>query len=195
MPSRMRRRQSGCARQRAHTKLAAVFLLDAVHSLSLTRDPVRCARVAQDPSRSAAVNIVYDRANSKMDLTPLAGKEAAPIITHCGGGGRGQKVRYSRDRDAAHPRAMALSHTAVRAHPRRALHRQKITSSPMALPTCSTAEGPRTRSAGRCLVPSDPRIVEPQSCGARRGGRGVASGVRGGRRRAPGSSGAGSRAG
>ena len=46
-----------------------------------------------DPSRSAALNVVYDRAESKMDLSALAGKEAAPIITHCGGGGRGQKAK------------------------------------------------------------------------------------------------------
>jgi len=45
-----------------------------------------------DPARKAAVNIAYDRNANSMDLTLLAQTDkAAPIITHCGGGGRGQK--------------------------------------------------------------------------------------------------------
>lgn len=52
-------------------------------------------------SRPRAVNVVYDRANSSMDLSLIpadwlesaGGKEAAPVITHCGGGGRGQKAK------------------------------------------------------------------------------------------------------
>ncbi|EOD14329.1 hypothetical protein EMIHUDRAFT_441775 [Emiliania huxleyi CCMP1516] len=47
-----------------------------------------------DPSRKAAVNIVFDRATASMDLSPLDGKDkATPIISHCGGGGRGQKAK------------------------------------------------------------------------------------------------------
>ena len=51
--------------------------------------------------RPRAVNVVYDRANSAMDLSKIpadwleaaGGKEKAPVITHCGGGGRGQKAK------------------------------------------------------------------------------------------------------
>jgi rhodanese-related sulfurtransferase len=47
--------------------------------------------------RPRALNLPYDRPNKSMDLTQLepllcAGK-ATPIVTHCGGGGRGQKAR------------------------------------------------------------------------------------------------------
>jgi len=52
-------------------------------------------------SRPRAVNVVYDRANSSMDLTGIpaewieagGGKASCPVITHCGGGGRGQKAK------------------------------------------------------------------------------------------------------
>ena len=48
-------------------------------------------------NRPRAVNLPYDRANKSMDLAPLenllvAGKDT-PIVTHCGGGGRGQKAK------------------------------------------------------------------------------------------------------
>ena len=47
--------------------------------------------------RPRAVNLPYDRVNKNMDLTPLEhllvkGKDT-PIVTHCGGGGRGQKAK------------------------------------------------------------------------------------------------------
>ena len=47
--------------------------------------------------RPRAVNLVYDRVDSAMDLKPLQplltdGMDT-PIITHCGGGGRGQKAK------------------------------------------------------------------------------------------------------
>jgi rhodanese-related sulfurtransferase len=47
--------------------------------------------------RPRAVNLVYDRVNSSMDLEPLQPLLSdgldTPIITHCGGGGRGQKAK------------------------------------------------------------------------------------------------------
>ena len=44
--------------------------------------------------RPNAVNIPYDRENKRMDLAALEGvPKDAKIITHCGGGGRGQKAK------------------------------------------------------------------------------------------------------
>eukprot|EP01051_Picozoa_sp_SAG22_P017389 SAG22_NODE_2672_length_2317_cov_6.085212_2_plen_175_part_00 len=56
------------------------------------------APIGSGATRPRAVNLPFDRANKSMDLGPLeplltgAGK-ATPIITHCGGGGRGQKAK------------------------------------------------------------------------------------------------------
>ena len=52
-------------------------------------------------ARALAVNVIYDRKSSAMDLSKIpadriaagGGKESVPIITHCGGGGRGQKAK------------------------------------------------------------------------------------------------------
>lgn len=52
-------------------------------------------------SRPRAVNVPYDRDAKSMDLSKIpvewieagGGKEAVPVITHCGGGGRGQKAK------------------------------------------------------------------------------------------------------
>ena len=51
--------------------------------------------------RPRAVNCIYDREASSMDLEQIpadwidagGGKEGVPVITHCGGGGRGQKAK------------------------------------------------------------------------------------------------------
>jgi len=59
------------------------------------------APIAPDISRPRAINIVYDRASNSMDLEGIptqwieagGGKEKVPVITHCGGGGRGQKAK------------------------------------------------------------------------------------------------------
>ena len=44
-----------------------------------------------------AINLVYDRENKTMDLAALepflVADKDTPIITHCGGGGRGQKAK------------------------------------------------------------------------------------------------------
>ena len=60
--------------------------------------PIAKSALAGD-TRPQAVNLVYDRPSKSMDLAaldphlcPELGK-ATPIITHCGGGGRGQKGR------------------------------------------------------------------------------------------------------
>jgi rhodanese-related sulfurtransferase len=53
------------------------------------------------PARPRAVNAPYDREAKKLDLAKIpaewieagGGKEAVPVITHCGGGGRGQKAK------------------------------------------------------------------------------------------------------
>ena len=49
----------------------------------------------QEGVRPQALNIPYDRANKSMDLATAGLTEAldTPIITHCGGGGRGQKAK------------------------------------------------------------------------------------------------------
>merc|ERR1719163_1753536 len=52
-------------------------------------------------ARPRAVNIFYDRSSSSLDVSKIppewidtgGGKETVPIITHCGGGGRGQKAK------------------------------------------------------------------------------------------------------
>ena len=54
-----------------------------------------------DAARKAAVNVVYDRSTDSMDLSKIpaarleagGGKERVPVITHCGGGGRGEKAK------------------------------------------------------------------------------------------------------
>merc|ERR1719163_1761904 len=53
------------------------------------------------PDRPRAVNAPYDRAQSCLDLSKIpaewveagGGKESVPVVTHCGGGGRGQKAK------------------------------------------------------------------------------------------------------
>jgi rhodanese-related sulfurtransferase len=52
-------------------------------------------------ARARAVNVIYDRGSSSMDLSSIpqawieagGGKATVPVITHCGGGGRGQKAK------------------------------------------------------------------------------------------------------
>lgn len=52
-------------------------------------------------ARKRAVNVIYDRQTSSMDLSLIpqswvedgGGKASVPVITHCGGGGRGQKAK------------------------------------------------------------------------------------------------------
>eukprot|EP00591_Stephanopyxis_turris_P011177 CAMPEP_0195518616 /NCGR_PEP_ID=MMETSP0794_2-20130614/13336_1 /TAXON_ID=515487 /ORGANISM="Stephanopyxis turris, Strain CCMP 815" /LENGTH=130 /DNA_ID=CAMNT_0040647623 /DNA_START=150 /DNA_END=542 /DNA_ORIENTATION=- len=48
-----------------------------------------------DGYRPAAYNIPYDRPTDSMDLSilPDTTTKQTPIITHCGGGGRGQKAK------------------------------------------------------------------------------------------------------
>ena len=53
-----------------------------------------------DTSRAAAINVPYDRSNSALPLEQIlakaeevGGKEAIHVITHCGGGGRGEKSK------------------------------------------------------------------------------------------------------
>ena len=51
--------------------------------------------------RKRAVNILYDRSSNSMDLSKIpeswiaegGGLLSVPVITHCGGGGRGQKAK------------------------------------------------------------------------------------------------------
>ena len=52
-------------------------------------------------ARARAVNVFYDRTTNSMDLSKIpeacieagGGKASVPVITHCGGGGRGQKAK------------------------------------------------------------------------------------------------------
>ena len=59
--------------------------------------PIAAAGSAARPN---ALNLVYDRPTKSMDLGPLEAlladggdDKAVPIVTHCGGGGRGQKAK------------------------------------------------------------------------------------------------------
>jgi len=52
-------------------------------------------------ARARAVNVVFDRGSNSLDLSSIpqawieagGGKATVPVITHCGGGGRGQKAK------------------------------------------------------------------------------------------------------
>jgi rhodanese-related sulfurtransferase len=54
-----------------------------------------------DPARARAINCIFDRSSGSMDLSLVpqdwidraGGKYRVPVITHCGGGGRGQKAK------------------------------------------------------------------------------------------------------
>mmetsp|Transcript_44685 Transcript_44685/g.50443 ORF Transcript_44685/g.50443 Transcript_44685/m.50443 type:complete len:195 (-) Transcript_44685:98-682(-) len=43
--------------------------------------------------RSSALHLIWDREAASMPLPPATISKNAPIITHCGGGGRGQKAK------------------------------------------------------------------------------------------------------
>lgn len=85
----------------AHTRrrfaFSSDFELEPGDSKSSEKAPIGGGADA----RPRAVNVIYDRANSNMDLSKIpaewieaaGGKEKAPVITHCGGGGRGQKAK------------------------------------------------------------------------------------------------------
>jgi len=75
-------------------------LIRAGDGESSKTDPI-ASSVPPTAGRPRAINVVYDRATDTMDLSTLpedwvatgGGKESVPVITHCGGGGRGQKAR------------------------------------------------------------------------------------------------------
>lgn len=54
-----------------------------------------------DAARPRSVNVVFDRSTNSMDLSKIpaewieaaGGKQKVPVVTHCGGGGRGQKAK------------------------------------------------------------------------------------------------------
>lgn len=49
------------------------------------------AALPSDSYRPKAVNLIYDRESESMPLPDV--EKNTPIITHCGGGGRGQKAK------------------------------------------------------------------------------------------------------
>jgi len=59
------------------------------------------APIGGGDARPRAINVPFDRTAALMDLSKLpadwietgGGKASVPIITHCGGGGRGQKAK------------------------------------------------------------------------------------------------------
>lgn len=73
------------------------FALEPGDAKSSEKAPIAGA----DPARARAINCVYDRAAGSMDTTKIpadwiaagGGKSSVPVITHCGGGGRGQKAK------------------------------------------------------------------------------------------------------
>ncbi len=50
------------------------------------------APLPSDSVRPKAVHLIWDRTTDSMPLPPTDDMET-PIITHCGGGGRGQKAK------------------------------------------------------------------------------------------------------
>lgn len=53
---------------------------------------IAVAALPSDGFRPSAVSLIYDRETSSMPLPENVDKDV-PIITHCGGGGRGQKAK------------------------------------------------------------------------------------------------------
>ena len=72
------------------------FSVEPGDERSAAAGPIAETAAAERPN---AVNIVYDRNAKCMDLSRLEPRldaelgKATPIITHCGGGGRGQKAK------------------------------------------------------------------------------------------------------
>ena len=80
-------------------------------------------------SRARAVNAPFDRKANALDVSLIpqewidaaGGKEAVPVITHCGGGGRGQKAKDYLESQAC--RLHTPAHlVGEEIHPRRATH-------------------------------------------------------------------------
>ena len=51
------------------------------------------AALPSDTYRPKAMNLIYDRESKSMPLPPADVEKDTPIITHCGGGGRGQLAK------------------------------------------------------------------------------------------------------
>lgn len=72
-----------------------------VRDPSIIEDSAVAGPLAPHASRPRAVNVVFNKESKSLDpsLIPAdwieagGGKESVPIITHCGGGGRGQKAK------------------------------------------------------------------------------------------------------
>ena len=68
---------------------------------AIIEDSAAAGPIAPHATRPRAVNVVFDKETKSMDLALIpedwiaagGGKASVPIITHCGGGGRGQKAK------------------------------------------------------------------------------------------------------
>jgi len=81
-----------------------IIILD-VRNLDFEKEPGDALSAAKASiggdvgARPRALNVVYDRETSSMDLTTIpadwlaGGIATAPVVTHCGGGGRGEKAK------------------------------------------------------------------------------------------------------
>ena len=77
-----------------------LIVIDA-RNPAFTEESAELGPLAPHPSRPRSVNIPFDKGSNTMDLSLLpqewvaagSGPTSVPIITHCGGGGRGQKAK------------------------------------------------------------------------------------------------------
>ena len=77
-----------------------LIVLD-VRNPAIVEDSATISPLAPHAARPRAINIVFDKESKTMDLSLIpedwitagGGKVACSIITHCGGGGRGQKAK------------------------------------------------------------------------------------------------------
>ena len=77
-----------------------IIVIDA-RSHDIVEDSAAAGPLAPNAARPRAINIPFDNTSKSMDLSQIpkewiqagGGKATVPIITHCGGGGRGQKAK------------------------------------------------------------------------------------------------------
>lgn len=102
-------------------------------------------------SRARAVNAPFDRKANALDVSLIpqewidaaGGKEAVPVITHCGGGGRGQKAKDYLESQACRRHTPAHL-VGEEIHPRRASHHtaaRRASNTPSPDPECRLAVG------------------------------------------------------
>ena len=74
-----------------------ILVVDARHPASVEPGDAKSLKVAGFPNKESnyrpnAINLPWNRESNSMEL-PEVDKDSTYIITHCGGGGRGQKAK------------------------------------------------------------------------------------------------------